>query len=292
MKISRDTLPLPPTVSFMSDESFNHLKEQTVPHLPPVHTGCKGRQWDNDEVFWLLIYHLWSGTDCTDIALREGCKPRLLQKWVKIGKEALNKVLPVLPDGVEITDAQQVLDWCEEHGKAAIVDVTEIAVAHPESTADPYGEKQRSAYSGKKKTHTVKSQVIADEDGNLLDVSTAVPGAKNDYKLFEESGLLDEFKDRPNLTVSADLAYVAIVKILLQTLVPRKKEKGKERSEEDKFWNKRVASFRVVVECAIGKLKRFKCLRKVKVPSHRMIELIRLCFIVTTYRQAWPQGEK
>ena len=104
--------------------------------------------------------------------------------------------------------------------------------------------------------------------------------------------MLEELKDRPNLTVSADLAYVAMVKLLAQTLVPRKKEKGKDRSEEDKFWNKLVAAFRVVVECAIGKLKRFKCLRKVKVPSHRMIELIRLCFIVTTYRQAWPQGAK
>lgn len=121
---------------------------------------------------------------------------------------------------------------------------------------------------------------------------TAVPGAINDYKLFEESGLLEELKDRPDLTASGDLAYVAIVKILAQTLVPRKKEKGKERSDEDRFWNQRVASFRVVVECAIGKLKRFKCLRKVKVPSQRMIELIRLCFIVTTYRQAWPQGAR
>jgi len=39
--------------------------------------------------------------------------------------------------------------------------------------------------------------------------------------------LLEELKDRPNLTVSADLAYVAMVKLLAQTLVPRKKEKVK-----------------------------------------------------------------
>ena len=292
MTISPSTLPLPATVSFMSIEAHNCLKEQMLKHLPPVHTGCTGRTWDNEEVVWLTLYHLWSGTDCTDIALREGCKPRLLQKWVKVGKDALAQVLPVLPDGIEITDEQQVLDWCEEHGQAAVIDATEIAVAHPESTSDPYGDKQKAAYSGKKKTHTAKAQVISDEDGNLLDVSTAVPGAVNDYRLFEQSGLLEEFKERPNLTVSADLAYVAIVKLLAQTLVPRKKEKGKERSEEDKFWNKRVASFRVVVECAIGKLKRFKCLRKVKVPSHRMIELMRLCFIVTTYRQAYSQGVK
>ena len=102
----------------MSDDAYNYLLEQMLRYLPPVHTGCKGRVWDNEEVVWLTMYHLWSGTDCTDIAQREGCKPRLLQKWVKIGKDALAQVLPVLPDGVEITDDQQVLDWCEEHGQA------------------------------------------------------------------------------------------------------------------------------------------------------------------------------
>src|SRR5450631_3764872 len=46
-------------------------------------------------------------------------------------------------------------------------------------------------YSGKKKTHTIKSQTAVDEEtGEIVDVPDSVPGPKADIKLLEQSGLM------------------------------------------------------------------------------------------------------
>lgn len=292
MNINPSTLPLPTTVPFMSDEAYNQVINKTLPHMPPVYNGCRPRKWSNLEVLWLTIYVLWSGVDATDVAVREGCKPRVLQKWLKIGRQALLNVLPVLPDGEEIRSREQVIEWCEHVSNSVIVDGTEIQVARPESKVNHYGSKQKEYYSGSKQTHTVKVQVLADEEGNLLDVGDAVPGSVHDYRLFENSGWLENFQTNTDLTVGGDSAYVALDKVLKNALTPRKKERGKQRTDADKFWNKLVASWRVAVEHAICKLKRFKSLRKVKLDCTRVVQTIRLAFILTTYRQAYPQGSK
>jgi hypothetical protein len=69
---------------------------------------------------------------------------------------------------------------------AVIIDSFEQDVQRPRdrATADRY-------YSGKKKRHTLKSQITVDEQtGRVVDVSASVPGPTADLTLLQQSGLL------------------------------------------------------------------------------------------------------
>src|SRR5262249_15022561 len=48
---------------------------------------------------------------------------------------------------------------------------------------------QRAYYSGKKKAHTLKSQVAVDEGGRVVNVGESRPGRWADLKVFRRSGL-------------------------------------------------------------------------------------------------------
>ncbi len=69
--------------------------------------------------------------------------------------------------------------------------------------------RQRAYYSGKKKAHTLKSQVGVDEvSGRFVDVSDSVPGPWADIKLLKKSRLLRRLP--AGVGGIGDLAYVGI----------------------------------------------------------------------------------
>src|SRR5215207_11306731 len=89
-------------------------------------------------------------------------------------------------------------------------------------------------YSGKKKQHTLKTQVAVDEEtGQIVDLAESVLGPKADIKVVEESGLLERVPK--GVGVIGDLAYVGIDKLHPDGLgaAPRKKPRGKDRPPED-----------------------------------------------------------
>jgi CBS domain-containing protein len=87
-------------------------------------------------------------------------------------------------------------------GLAVVIDTFEQRTHRPK-------RRQRAYYSGKKKAHTLKSQVAVDEEsGRFVDVSDSVPGPWADIKLLKKSRLL---KRRPEGAGGiGDLAYVGI----------------------------------------------------------------------------------
>ena len=62
----------------------------------------------------------------------------------------------------------------------AIVDATEQPTQRPKDA-----EAQKRYYSGKKKRHTLKTQIVVAPDGELMAVSQTVPGSRHDKKLDE-----------------------------------------------------------------------------------------------------------
>jgi transposase InsO family protein len=74
---------------------------------------------------------------------------------------------------------------------AVVIDSFEQKVQRPR---DP--DEQKGFYSGKKKTHTLKSQVAVDEEtGRIVDVSASVPGPTPDVTLLDQSGLLSRLPE-------------------------------------------------------------------------------------------------
>lgn len=82
---------------------------------------------------------------------------------------------------------------------AVIVDSFEQRVQRPRNKAGSGSDQERvkdSHYSGKKKQHTLKSQVSVDEEtGQIVDVSQSVPGPTADLRLLQESKVLERLPE-------------------------------------------------------------------------------------------------
>ena len=68
----------------------------------------------------------------------------------------------------------------ESQIKTIVVDVTETEVERPK-------KKQKQNYSGKKKKHTRKSQIIIDEKNSQILCIAQGKGKKHDFNLFKNS---------------------------------------------------------------------------------------------------------
>jgi len=149
---------------------------------------------------------------------------------------------------------------------AVIVDSFEQRVQRPRKKTGSGSGQERvkdSHYSGKKKQHTLKSQVSVDEEtGQIVDVSQSVPGPTADRKLLQESNVLERLP--AGVGALGDLAYLGLDKEHPQGLgaTPRRKPRGRERPEEDKDFNRAFARRRIQVEHSIGRLRRYESLNQ------------------------------
>jgi len=135
-----------------------------------------------------------------------------------------------------------------------IVDSFEQRVQRPQDMADA-----KRYYSGKKKQHTLKSQVAVNaHTGQIVAVSDSVPGPTADLTVLRDSHLCATLP--PGVGVIGDLAYIGIVAEHPEGLAgtPRRKPRKKERSVEDIAYNKDFASKRIKVEHTLGRMRRFQ----------------------------------
>lgn len=130
-----------------------------------------------------------------------------------------------------------------------LLDVTEVHIERPKKG-------QRKKYSGKKKYHTMKIQIIAGSKTKLIYEIQTGTGSEHDFKLFKRT-----FKSSPNKTAFiADLGYLGINKLHKNSEIPKKKSKNNPLTKEDKKYNKKISSERIHIEHINSWLKRFKIL--------------------------------
>jgi len=142
----------------------------------------------------------------------------------------------------------------------AFTDGTEQEIPRPKEK-----EKRRTHYSGKRKRHTVKTQLTVNSRGLIIHKTRHVKGSTHDYALFKLS--------RPHLPESVkegfDLGYVGVKDDFpgLNCVVPFKRKnpgrgkvgvKAQELSPEQRAFNKELASERVVVEHTNSRVKKFQ----------------------------------
>src|SRR5829696_5389314 len=142
-------------------------------------------------------------------------------------------------------------------GLAVVIDSFEQRTHRPR-------RRQRAYYSGKKKAHTLKTQVAVDEEsGGIVDVSDTVPGPWADIKLLRKSGLMRRLPE--GVGGIGDLGYVGIGELhpTGSGAAPRRKPRGKDRPPEDRKYNRAFSRRRIVVEHAIGRLRRFRAVAHV-----------------------------
>jgi hypothetical protein len=144
----------------------------------------------------------------------------------------------------------------------AIPDLTVIIDTFEQRVQRPRDQEEADRhYSGKKKQHTLKSQVAIDGDsGKVVDVPDSVCGPTNDLALLKASGLLGRLD--PEVGALGDLAYVGMAPLHPTGLgfTPRRKPRERPRPPEDIVYNTAFAAERIMVEHTIGRLRRYQAL--------------------------------
>jgi len=131
-------------------------------------------------------------------------------------------------------------DLSEEEILQLVVDATEQRTER---------RQEGCGYSGKKKAHTIKTQIVVDKRGKIHHVSASVPGNIHDKKLFDQSGVL-----LPD-SAKGDLAYLGT-----NITIPFKSSKLRQLTKRQKDHNTRHSRTRIIVEHVFASLKAFRIL--------------------------------
>lgn len=144
-------------------------------------------------------------------------------------------------------------------GETLILDGTEQRIQRPSNN-----EVQKDFYSGKKKTHTVKSLIISTFDKYIHYVSFCWIGKTHDFTVLKEEFPPEEKWFEP-FNIRLDLGYQGFQKEYanVELFIPHKKPKGGALTVQQKEENKELAKQRISVEHSLAGLKRYDMLSNV-----------------------------
>ena len=141
-------------------------------------------------------------------------------------------------------------------GFLAFIDSTEQQIPRP---ADK--RKREAYYSGKKKRHTVKTQLMVNNRGFIIHKTGYKKGIRHDYDVYKKNHPLI-----PKQVVNVfDLGYLGVEKDYPEQLssLPYRKKRNLELTVEEKDYNKNHSKRRIVIEHTICRLKKYRILSDV-----------------------------
>lgn len=143
-------------------------------------------------------------------------------------------------------------DWDWEWVKELLVEWELVVDSSEQARERPkLYQEQKKFYSGKKKNHTLKNQLIVLPNGaEIVDVTVGKPGSSSDINLFRER----QAEFAANQKFKGDKGYIGEVQIE----TPHKKPKKPELTPEQKEENKQISAQRIVIEHVIRLVKIFR----------------------------------
>ncbi len=158
---------------------------------------------------------------------------------------------------------------------ALVIDTKEQRVRRPSGRDEEGNSRQKPYYSGKKKAHTLKSQIGVNPQGLIEALSDSEPGATHDLTLLRKTKLLEGLAPPepgeggepdppgdPGEGAMMDKAYVGIKNDFpdLPLYLPHKAQRNRPLTEEEEAYNRHLSSYRIVVEHTNAQLQRFQVL--------------------------------
>ncbi len=139
--------------------------------------------------------------------------------------------------------------WEDNAPTVIAIDVTKSQVERPK-----HGQKH--FYSGKKKHHALKAQLVVDLTNFKIVCTAYGKGKQHDFSLLKASGVHFHTQTQG----LADKGYQGLQKLHSNSQIPLKKPKGGSLSKEDKRFNRQLARQRIAIEHVNRRLKIFKIL--------------------------------
>src|SRR3954447_1784023 len=121
--------------------------------------------------------------------------------------------------------------------------------------------RRKMFYSGKKKRHVLKTQLLVNNQDLIIHKTGYKKGRRHDYDIYK--------RNRPiisNQVVNVfDLGYLGVEKDFPKQLssLPNRKNRNQKISEEERYYNKDQSKRRIVIEHVICRLKKYRILADV-----------------------------
>ena len=214
-----------------------------------------------DRLLMLLVYYHLYVSSTLAAYLFDLSQTNVLKNIRKL-EPLVSQVLPLPKKQHKKARRLQTLDEVEAMfpGFKAFLDATEQEIPRPKAK-----RKRKTHYSGKKKRHTVKTQITVNKNGLIVHKTRHARGSTHDYALFKHN--------HPHLpdvvSLGVDLGYDGIKTDYpeLGCEVPFKRRspgrgkrgvKAKELTPEQKSFNQKLSKERVVVEHTFSRVKKFR----------------------------------
>lgn len=171
----------------------------------------------------------------------------------------VRKCVPIPQKIYKITKRLRTPEEVEEYfpGFIAFVDCTEQQIPRPESKT-----RRKAYYSGKKKRHTVKTQLMVNNSGTIIHKTGYMRGCRHDYDIYKKSHPVT-----PKEVINVfDLGYLGVEKDFpdQKSSIPnRKKRNQKELAKEKKEYNQNHSGKRIVIEHTICRMKKYRIMSNI-----------------------------
>ena len=179
---------------------------------------------------------------------------RDIQKIEKL----IRQCLPIPQKIYNITKRLKTPEEVEKYfpGFFAFIDSTEQQIPRPVDN-----KRRKMFYSGKKKRHNVKNQLMVNNRGLIIHRTKYKKGRRHDYDIYKEN-----HPATPKQVVNVfDLGYLGVEKDYPEQLssLPKRKERNLDLSTEERCYNKSHSKKRIVIEHTICRLKKYRILADV-----------------------------
>jgi hypothetical protein len=242
------------TLLLSFEEAWNHFVEVTFHKKVRKRAYGGGRksqlEYIEDKLLFILLYFRLYPTQEVQGYLF-GMGQTQANEWVHRLSPLLNQALgdeQQLPER-HPWKLKQVLSHCPT--LEFMMDGTERPINRPQDK-----DKQKSHYSGKKKAHTVKNNVIAERGGKVLYLSATYEGKRHDKKIADE----EEYEFPDGSCLWQDTGFQGYSPLGTTIQQPKKKPRNGKLTQEEKTKNQEISRIRVEIEHQIGGMKRCQIL--------------------------------
>lgn len=254
-------------VSFMVFSAFFEFLGPVVHHLnywgskEKTTIKTRRRKLDPKNQLFLVLVQLKLNLKLTDLSYRFGLSTsqisRYVTTWICFLYRHL-KEIDWMPSVKQVRGTLPTVFREKFPTTYAIIDGSEVFIETPSDLS-----MQSSTWSQYKHHNTVKFLVACTPNGAICFVSPVYVGSISDVELTKISGFLDALNDKPGVSIMADKGFT--IRDLLQKMninlnIPAFLNE-KQLSAEDVDRSRKIASVRIHVERAIGRIKTFQILK-------------------------------
>ncbi len=171
----------------------------------------------------------------------------------------VRQCLPIPQKTYNIIKRLKTLQEVEKYfpGFLSFIDSTEQPIPRPVDN-----DRRKIFYSGKKKRHTIKNQLMVNNRGYILYKAAHKKGRRHDYDVYKNNHPVT-----PKQVVNVvDLGYLGVETDFpeqLSALPYKKKRNQQDLSQEEKEYNRIHSKKRIVIEHTICRLKKYRIMNDV-----------------------------